>query len=69
MESQQVGNRRSGHGLGIGIVVGSLMTLLAIVSGHEPETVLFRGVMSGIVIGGLARVLETIIVWGFAEDD
>lgn len=56
---------RPPFGLAIGMLTACAMTLISVLCGNEPETVLFRagvgGSMTGLLAAGLVSVLRSIL--------
>jgi hypothetical protein len=45
----------------VGLLTGCVMTLLGVVQGHEPETILLRAAIGGAVTGMLAKAATMVI--------
>lgn len=60
---------RSSLRFAIGMLAASVMTLVSIAAGNEPETVLFRAVIGGTIIGWGFSLLATACAWLLTVDD
>ncbi len=66
----RTGNQtKSPMGLALGLLTACAMTLIGICSRNEPETVLFRAIIGGIVVAVVARSVINIVSSILIEDD
>lgn len=49
------------------VVIGCVSVLLGVLAGQRPDIILWRSLISGVVIGGLSRFLEQLLEQQFTE--